>query len=179
MLLPLDGVPLARRAAANALDAGLSPLVVIIGRDAAAVRDALTGLPCHIVENDRYDGPTSGSLHLGLRHLASRVDGAVVLLGDMVAVTPAMIRSLVAAAAENGAPVGASSYAGVIAPPLFFARSLFDELLACEGDGCGKAVVQRHRAQAVLVDAPQDALRDVDTPEDWTRIQRTTQFTPM
>jgi CTP:molybdopterin cytidylyltransferase MocA len=48
---------------------------------------------------------------------------------------------------------------------------LFGELLAWTGEGCGKAVVQRHTAEAVYLDWPRAVLTDVDTPDDFTAAQ--------
>ena len=95
----------------------------------------------------------------------------VVLLADMVLVTRQMLEGLVAAARREAAPLFVSRYGDVTAPPLLFRRSLFGELMAWTGEGCGKAVVQRHKAEAVYLDWPPTALADVDTPEDFTAAQ--------
>ncbi|HET6681879.1 MAG TPA: hypothetical protein VFG84_11800, partial [Gemmatimonadaceae bacterium] len=58
----------------------------------------------------------------------------------------------------------------VSAPPLLFRRSLWPELLAYTGEGCGKAVVNAHRHEAEWLDWPVDALRDIDTPEDYDAL---------
>lgn len=167
MRLALDGEPLVRRAARRALAAGLSPVVVVLGHQADEVRAELDGLACDVALNPDFTGPTSGSLHRGLERLPAGVDAAVVVLGDMVEVTEEMLRAVVAAAASSDAPLVVSRYGEVNAPPLLFRRSLFPELLAWTGEGCGKAVVQRHRDEALYLDWPAGALSDVDTPEDF------------
>jgi CTP:molybdopterin cytidylyltransferase MocA len=167
MRLRLDGEPLVRRAARRALAAGLHPVVVGLGRDADDLRAEIADLPCDSVVNEDYAGPTSGSLHLGLDRLPDATEGAVIILGDMVEVSDSMIRALVDAARSDPAPLLVSRYGDVTAPPLLFRRSLFPELLAWTGEGCGKAVVQRHRDEAVFLDWPPAALTDVDTPEDF------------
>ncbi|HYX93197.1 MAG TPA: nucleotidyltransferase family protein, partial [Myxococcaceae bacterium] len=70
----------------------------------------------------------------------------------------------------RGAPVVTSDYGGVLAPPTLYDRRLFAELDEREGDGCGKRVVQRHRAEADVVAMPASALGDVDRPADYERI---------
>jgi len=166
MLLQLEGESLLRRAARRALVAGLSPVVVVLGHEADRARAELKGLSCESVVNPDFTGPTSGSLHKGLEQLGSSVGAAVVMLGDMVLVTEQMLRGLVAAARGTEAPLVVSRYGDVTAPPLLFRRALFGELLAWSGEGCGKAVVQAHLAEAVFVDWPDAALADIDTPED-------------
>jgi len=117
--------------------------------------------------NPAYSGPTSGSLHQGLNALSSDVDAVVVMLGDMVRVTTETLAMLIAAARGTEAPLVVSRYGEVTAPPLLFRRALFAELLAWTGEGCGKAVVQAHKHEAMYVDRPEVLLVDVDTPEDF------------
>src|SRR5438105_11879787 len=171
MLLELEGESLVRRAAQRALAAGLSPVVVVIGHEADRLRAELNGLPLELAVNPDYTGPTSGSLHRGLNLLGADVEAVVVMLGDMVRVTVETLAMLVAAARGTDAPLVVSRYGDVTAPPLLFRRALFGELLAWSGEGCGKAVVQAHRAEAVYVDWPGAALTDVDTPEDFATAQ--------
>src|SRR5689334_3745175 len=110
MLLELEGESLVRRAATRALAAGLMPVVVVVGHEADRVRDQLEGLPVEFAFNPDATGPTSGSLHLGLRQLGPEVDAAVVMLGDMVHVTEQTLAMLVAAARGTDAPVVVSRY---------------------------------------------------------------------
>jgi molybdenum cofactor cytidylyltransferase len=167
MLLELDGESLIRRAAKRALAAGLSPLVVVVGHEADRLRAELKDLPLVFAVNPAYTGPTSGSLHQGLNALGSDVDAVVVMLGDMVRVTTETLAMLIAAARGTEASLVASRYGEVTAPPLLFRRALFGELLAWTGEGCGKAVVQAHKHEAMYVDRPEALLADVDTPEDF------------
>ncbi len=167
MLLELEGESLVRRAAQRALAAGLSPVVVVIGHEADRLRAELKGLPLELAVNPDYTGPTSGSLHRGLDVLDADVEAVVVMLGDMVRVTIETLAMLVAAARGTDAPLVVSRYGDVTAPPLLFRRALFGELLAWTGEGCGKAVVQAHRREAMYVERPEALLADVDTPEDF------------
>lgn len=171
MLLELEGESLIRRAVRNALAAGLSPVIVVIGHEPDRIRAALRDLPVVFAINSDFTGPTSGSLHQGLRALGAEVGAAVVMLGDMVRVTAQTLAMLVAAARGTDAPLVVSRYGDVTAPPLLFRRSLFSELLAWTGEGCGKTVVKAHSHEAMYVDRPVALLADVDTPEDFEAVQ--------
>ncbi len=171
MLLELEGEPLVRRAARRALAAGLSPVVVVLGHEADRARAALADLGVEIALNPDFAGPTSGSLHTALDLLGEDVGAAVVLLGDMVHVSEAALAELMRRARSSDAPLVVSRYGDVTAPPLLFRRALFGELLAWTGEGCGKAVVQAHKREALYVDRPAGVLVDVDTPEDFQAAQ--------
>jgi molybdenum cofactor cytidylyltransferase len=159
-----------RRTVRRVLAAGCSPVVVVTGHEGARVRDALAGLDVQFTESPDPTGPTSASLHAGLRALGADVDAALVMLADMVHVTAPMLRAVVEGALEEDAPLGVSRYGGVLAPPLVFTRALWPELLAWSGEGCGKAVVRAHHGEARMHDWPEEALQDVDTPEDYARL---------
>ncbi|MFM8782128.1 MAG: NTP transferase domain-containing protein, partial [Gemmatimonadota bacterium] len=65
-LLPVEGVPMVRRAAELLRAAGCAPLVVVTGHDAEAVEAALDGLDVRCVRVTDPTAPTSASLHAGL-----------------------------------------------------------------------------------------------------------------
>ena len=173
LLLEIDGEPLVRRVVGRAIDAGLDPVIVVVGYEPDRIRESLAGLECTAVENPDYSGPTSGSLHAGLRALGTSVSAAVVMLGDMVHVTTAMVRALQDALSGDSRVV-VSRYGAdeVLAPPLLFRRELWPELLAWSGEGCGKAVVMAHLDEAVMLNWPEHALRDIDTPADYEDVRR-------
>jgi molybdenum cofactor cytidylyltransferase len=176
MLLPLDGESVVRCMTGRALRAGLTPVVVVLGHESELARAEIADLNVEIAINHSYTGPTSGSLHRGLERLGPDVSGAVVLLADMVLVTQRMLATMIAAATSVGmdAPLVVSRYGEVMAPPLLFRRALFPELLAWSGEGCGKAVVQRHWSEALVLDWPAASLADLDTPDDLGLLEHAT-----
>ncbi len=171
LLLPIEGEPMVRRTARRVRDAGCAPIVVVTGHEAERVRAALIGLNIVFATSPDPTGPTSASLHAGLRALPDHVDAALVMLSDMVQVTTPMLRALVDGAADGREPLGVSRYGDVLAPPLVFRRSLWPELLGWHGEGCGKAVVRAHQAEARIHDWPIAALQDIDTPQDYEGVR--------
>jgi len=170
LLLRIRGESLARRAVAAALDAGLDPVVVVLGHEAGRVRAELSGLAVHEVVNPDYARGMNTSLRAGVAALPENASAAVVQLADMPRVTAEMLSRLVERFIETGAPVVASDYEGVHAPPTLYARALFGELGGPDGDGSGKRVVRRHESEVVRVPWPAEALADVDREEDWKRM---------
>src|SRR2546426_12532667 len=81
MLLELDGESLIRRAAKRALGAGLSPVVGVIGPEAARGRAELEDLPLVFTINPDYTGPASGSLHRGFNVVGVGVEAVVGVVG--------------------------------------------------------------------------------------------------
>ena len=175
LLLRIAGESLVRRAARAAVEAGLSPVVVVLGHDAERLRVELDGLDpgaIRLVVNPDYARGMNASLEAGLAALPGEAAAAVVLLADMPRVTAGMVARLVAAFRETKAPIVASDYGGVQAPPTLYAHSLFAELGGAGGDGAGKRAVRRHAREVVLVPWPPSALADVDREEDWEPFER-------
>jgi molybdenum cofactor cytidylyltransferase len=170
LLLRFEGESLARRASRIALEAGLDPVVVVLGHDADRVREDLAGFPVRAVVNAEHARGMNTSLRAGIAALPPEAAAAVVLLADMPRVSAETLARLARTFRETGAPLVACDYEGVHAPPTLYARALFPELGGPEGDGCGKRVVRRHEKELVRVPLPAAALADVDREEDWERL---------
>jgi len=177
LLLELDGESLLRRAAMSALAAGLAPVVVVLGHEAARGEATLRGLACTTVLNPEFVLGQGSSLAVGLRALPAGAVAAVVLLADMPLVTASMIEALQARWRATGAPLVLSDYAGVLAPPALYTRALFGELCSA-GEAPGKQVLARHRAAALTVPCPAAALADVDRPGDLEGLGPAPRSTP-
>lgn len=171
LLLGLGRESLVRRAVRVAEEAGLDPVLVVVGHEAERVRAALEGLRCEPVLNARHGLGMSTSLDAGVAAAPGDASAVVVLLGDMPFVDAPMVRALVARHREGGAPVVASRYGGVPAPPTLYARALFPELRGGEGEGRGREVVRRHAGEVDFVDWPAAALADVDEAADLERAR--------
>ena len=147
-------------------------VVVVLGRDARAVEDALADLPARCVVNARHAEGMSTSLHAGLAAIPSNARAAVVALGDQPMVTPAIVDALVAAYAASGARIVAPTYQGVRGNPVLFDASLFPELLRTRGDEGARAVIAADATRVWRVELPFTMPRDVDTPEDRAAVER-------
>lgn len=108
--------------------------------------------------------PQSASLHVGIK--AAKLEGAemaLIVLGDMPNVTPALLRALVERTSDK-AGTAATDGANVL-PPACFPKSLFTQLAKVDGDKGAREVIARlPRAQRVL--ASPEELRDIDEPAD-------------
>jgi molybdenum cofactor cytidylyltransferase len=171
LMLDLGGQTVLRRAVGTAIEAGLAPVLVVLGHESERARDELQGLPAEVVFNAGYTEGIHSSVRTGIGAVPARCSAAVVLLADMPLVDAGMIRTLVDRYRAEGATLVVSDYEGVDAPPILYDRALFPELRELEGEGCGKRVVRRHTAEAVRVRWPAQALTDLDLPADVERVR--------
>jgi molybdenum cofactor cytidylyltransferase len=171
LFLPLGGTTVLRRAVGTARDAGLDPVLVVLGHESDRALAELAGLRCTPVENAEFARGMNTSVRAGISAVPDDASGAVLMLADMPFVTAAMLRALVDRYRAAEAPLVLSTYGDVLAPPILYGRALFGELRALDGDSCGKRVVKAHRAEAVEVEWPPSALTDLDVPEDLERVR--------
>jgi len=171
LFLPLGGTTVLRRAVGTARDAGLDPVLVVLGHESDRALAELAGLRCTPVENAEFARGMNTSVRAGISAVPEDASGAVLMLADMPFVTAAMLRALVDRYRAAEAPLVVSTYGDVLAPPILYGRPLFGELRALDGDGCGKRVVKAHRADAIEVEWPPSALTDLDVPEDLERVR--------
>ncbi len=171
LLFPLSGETVLRRAVRRATAAGFEPVVVVLGHEAGRAQAELDGLACRTVVNPDWEHGINRSLRTGLAALPAEATAAVVMLADMPLVTTEMLHTLVERWRDGTEPLVISDYEGVNAPPMLYGHRLFPELLAMEGEGCGKQVVRRHRDEAAIVAWPAAALADLDVPEDYERVR--------
>jgi len=175
LLFDVGGRSLLRSAALRAVEAGLTPLYVVLGYQAEQARRELDDIGCTVVFNRDYEQGITSSLTTGISALPAHVQAVVVMLADMPRVTTPMIAGLVGRYRVTTAPLVISDYDGVPAPPVLYERSLFAELRSLTGDsGCGRQVVARHRSEAEVLQWPAEAIADIDVPEDLARLRQTT-----
>jgi molybdenum cofactor cytidylyltransferase len=167
-LLPVGGRPMVRCVTEAVCASGLAQVVVVVGAQAREVRDVLAGLPVDMVVNPDWAEGMSTSLQAGLGAVRPGMEALLVVLADQPALTPALIRALVARHRETKAPIVAPFYQGRRGNPVLFDRALFAELDTVAGDRGGRSVIARHQAdlERLEVDDP-DVVSDIDTPEDY------------
>jgi molybdenum cofactor cytidylyltransferase len=167
LLASVGGVPVVARTAQAYVDAGVAPLIVVVGHDAREIEQALVHLPVRCVLNPEFHLGQSRALVRGIHELTEDIDAAVIGVADQPLLTGTIIRSLVRRYRLDRPLIVAPRYAGRNGNPVLFSRQLFGELLQVEGDQGGRVVLQRHRDAVAWVDIDDErAARDVDTPHD-------------
>ena len=170
-LLPIDDQPMVRHVVEAVAAAGLDQVIVVTGAHAGAVEAALADFAVDLVFNEHWAQGMSGSMHTGLRALRPEIQAALLVLGDQPAVTTGLLQSLVVGYRDTGAHIVAPVYRGQRGNPVLFARALFSELLAVQGDRGGRELLKRHRDQVYQVEVGDPAvLIDIDSPQDYDEL---------
>jgi molybdenum cofactor cytidylyltransferase len=168
LVAKLDGEPIVRRVVRAALAARTRPVVVVVGHAREAVETALSGLAVQIAFNPDFASGVASSLRTGLTALAPKIDGAVILLGDMPKVEPTLIDALVEAfdARPEAAVAVPMRGDGQRGNPVLLGRKLFYPAMRLSGDeGARRLLASLPLTELIEVPANSwDLSFDVDTP---------------
>jgi CTP:molybdopterin cytidylyltransferase MocA len=168
-LVDYQGETLIARSVRIAREAGLEPVVVVVGAEREAVRAAARA-KVSFAENDDWREGIASSMRAGLKaveEIAPDAAGVVMMACDQPRLTAEHLLRLV-----DGFAAGAlvcSMYAGVRGVPAVFPRSMFPELMKLSGD-VGARKLLGHGGWSV-VEVPFDGGEvDIDAPEDLGRL---------
>ena len=175
-LLPINGKPMITRTADVFFEVGITDLFVVVGKQGEAVISALEGYHARFLWNSAYaQTEMFASLQIGLRAIlrAGGCDMAFLLPGDMPAVEPEVLLSLMREMeAGDWDVVFPSTGKKRLHPPLI-RRSMFEPLLAYSGeDGLRGAFRALHPRIGYVITTNAGCALDVDTPEDYARVQQ-------
>lgn len=172
-LLDWKGEAFVHAVARTALEAGLSPVIIVTGSNGDRVEATVKDLSVSMVRNDKWKSGQGSSIQAGINKLtmspASYSGGAIFLLADQPQITTSIIRALVEKHSEGLYPIVAPMVLDQRANPVLFDYITFPDLLNIEGDVGGRAIFHKHRVE-YLPWHDDRMLLDVDTPEHYQRL---------
>nr|WP_301183153.1 NTP transferase domain-containing protein [Sphingomonas quercus] len=165
MMAELEGQPLALHAAAVLAAVPLDERIAVLrpGQEELAAR--LTSLGFRIAINPRPADGRDSSIRIGLTTVSAASRGALLCLGDMPRITPALLGTLVGHDPRPALCV----HDGIASPPAWFPRRLIAAILDGREDPI-RAIVARAGPAQIPADAI--ALADVDTPADLGHVRQ-------
>jgi molybdenum cofactor cytidylyltransferase len=167
-LLPMGGTSTIERIVTTFRQAGISRVGTIIGHEATQLEPLLHRLDVAAIHNPNYSSGMYSSVQAGLAALPANVEACFLLPVDIPLVRPASIATLAARYAKERPAVVYPLFSGQRGHPPLIARSLFGEILAGDGEGGLRALLQRHQSSAAEVEVIDEGiLLDMDTPEDY------------
>jgi len=159
--------------------AGVSDITVVSGSlHAEIVRAVAADVPRNtLVRFARNPDPARGqlsSLIIGLDAAAAPgVTGVLMTLVDVPFVTAATVRAVISAAERMHAPIARPASGDRHGHPVFFRRSMFDDLRRADPAAGAKAVIRARAGDVVNVEvADAGALLDLDTRAQYERVIR-------
>jgi molybdenum cofactor cytidylyltransferase len=167
-LLPFRGTTLLGATLDVARACGFDQLLVALGGAAADVRAAVDFGDAQLVDNPDFTSGCGSSISAAVAHVDNASEGIVLMLGDQPGVSAETVRRLID---EGGtSQVAVCRYADGRGHPFWFARSVFDDLLALHGDKAVWKVLESGRFSVTEVAVETAIPIDVDTWADYEAL---------
>jgi molybdenum cofactor cytidylyltransferase len=172
LMAEAGGKPLLRHVVDASLASSARPVIVVTGHEAEAVTGALRGCDVRFVHNGHFAEGLSTSLKTGIAAVPSDAAGAVILLGDMPAVTAALIDELIDAFAHvpHMAAV-VPVHGGQRGNPVLLSRRLFREVPRLKGDRGARPILDDH-TDVLEIRGDHGVTLDIDTPAALEALRR-------
>lgn len=174
-LLHIDGQRFVERLIDTYREAGVDHVIVVVGHEAAEVRDRADLSGVTVVENERYEEGMLSSVRAGVRAAQEHdADGLFLSPVDYPLIPVAAVERLLEVAADGTADVIHPTTDGGRGHPPLFRASTFDALLDAPDDEGARAVVYADETETRDVDVDDERIFvDVDTPaEYWDAVKR-------
>ncbi len=171
-LVKINGKTFLHHIAVQIRKGGIEKIMVVVGFQAERIiRES--GLDfVHFVVNENYQNGQFSSLQAGIKNLPERCQGVVVCLGDQPQVKAEWIEQILVAAHASKAPIVMPRFKNKRGHPVYFAASLFAEILAMNPIQTARDLQRNHSDQIVDIFIKEDAiLVDADTPQDLDKVK--------
>jgi len=177
LLLPFGGSTLLGCVLDAVRASGVDEIIVVTGYQANRIRPVVTshlhGAPkrWRIVHAPDFARGLSASLKAGLRAVHPSALGAVVCLGDMPLVAPAVVDRLIKSQLLRSL-AAIPTCRGKWGNPVLLSRALFPRIMRLTGDQGARPVLNRIKGRIRLLELADPGIQtDIDTPEMLKRLR--------
>lgn len=171
--LPFEGSTLLRHAIHEATAAGFIKTFVVVGAFADQVQASIATERVEIVLNPDWQRGMGSSISAGMlqiQQMDGSYAGVAILAGDQPLVTAAHLRDMARELSRQSVQVVAAEYSGTIGIPAVFGRQMFGRLAKLPAAAGAKTLLQDPAVRVFRFPLPEAAI-DVDTPDDFSRLQ--------
>ena len=172
-LLRHGGETMIARAVRLAGEAGVAPVIAVLGAEQERIRATVEFGNAIVVVNNDWELGMATSIQAGLRAVEEalpQVAGALILACDQPRLTAEHLRGLLEGfAAESGLAIVASAYAGGMGVPAVFPRGVFAALDGLKGDQGARALLMEAPCKVIALPFPGGEI-DIDVPGDLEQL---------
>ncbi|MEJ2109229.1 MAG: nucleotidyltransferase family protein [Acidobacteriota bacterium] len=150
---------------------GLGKPVVVLGRAASRIQNALDLRDAEVLVNEDPDRGQLSSVQLALQSLRPDIVGAMIWPVDQPLIANRLVEDLARLFLSTGAPVANPVCGSKRGHPVIFHREVFAELMAASVDEGPKAIVNRYEQDSAdLLTDETGTIIDIDTPSDYENV---------
>jgi molybdenum cofactor cytidylyltransferase len=147
-------------------------VLVITGHDKEQIERLVFRVPGNRIKavyNNKYRSGRAESIKCALGALDGRVEGALFMVGDKPGVGSELINKAIAMFKKTRPSILYVKTPAGRGHPIIFARAIFEELLAMEGDMVGNDIIASHKDDVIELEDPKIQV-DIDTEKDYIKL---------
>lgn len=173
ILLPFKGKTVLEYIVEKLLEANLSELIVVGGRDFEIVSKLMASYPIKCVENQNYSEGQSTSMKVGLSNISRDSEGCFFFMGDQPLIQVPFINQMISLFKNEQdpntivIPMGSEGRG----TPVLFGQEHFEALSQISGDQGGRRIIHSsgvNKREFFIED--QSFFWDIDTPEMYQSV---------
>ena len=172
---PLDGEPMIRKVVRQALESKLDSVCVVVGHEAARVRECIDILKSHTalmtIENKSFAEGMGRSISEGISAVSQWADAVMIILADMPGIDTDLIDAVIDAYKKCNARLCYPVAGGRPGHPVIFRKDFFPALMKLAGDEGARKIVEENRQWAQFINLPGErSQKDIDRPSDLGKL---------
>ena len=171
LLLKINSETLIQHVVKAAKKSIVDEIVVVLGHEAAKIKEQLANLNCRLVSNENYIRGQSESVKVGLTAISGNAEAVMILPGDVALIDPESINKVVEEYRRSKSRIVIASHRQQSGHPILIDKTLFPKVAQIGEDTQGlKAVIDRHRTEIKYVEVgKENVLIDIDTREEFNK----------
>jgi molybdenum cofactor cytidylyltransferase len=170
-LLPLGNSTVVENTVKVFLNAGIQDVTVVVGHRAPELKAALDHVKIKWVYNERFSEGMYSSVVAGVNSLRPDTEGFFLLPADMPLVKSGTVSELLKVYFEKKCDIAYPVFNGKRGHPPFISARLFEPILAWNGSGGLRVLLEQYQNSAQYVEVQDEGiLTDIDTPEDYSNL---------
>lgn len=171
-LLSFEGTTLLNHSISIAEQTDAGKMVVVIGANEITVAESITSKKVKVLQNADWEEGMASSIRNGLQHLITKtptLNAVLILVCDQPFVSVELLQNLIKEYKQTGKPIIACSYNNTLGTPALFDKSIFEKLLALDGDIGAKNIMKDNPGLVHEVIFPKGNI-DIDNSADYERL---------
>ena len=167
-LLPFGDEVFLTRILLTLRETGFARIRLILGRDAALIRERISDYPADIIVNHDPDRGQLSSIQLGISELTEKYEAIMLWPVDQPAVSVELVRRLTELFITKDCRIAVPLRDGKRGHPAIFHRTLFHEFMDAPLEKGAKGIIPRYESETCFLTTDESAaFTDIDTPEDY------------
>jgi molybdenum cofactor cytidylyltransferase len=171
-LLVFEGETLINRQIRIITSAVDVPVYLVLGAHATSIKAQLKDHEVTVVINDQWQEGMASSIRVGVDAIMNKnpsIDGVMIVVCDQPFLDASIIQSIFSLQKSSLQSIVACSYDGIIGTPVLFHKTMFEKLLALEGDIGARKIINDNPDEVSILSF-EKGIVDIDTLEDYQKL---------